>query len=494
MARYIYKHRRGTTEQWAAASTEIPLEGEIVIELDDENSLHKLKIGDGIHTYAELAYLRAGDEIITQVLAKAMPRVVTVELAETWTQDAEGKYSQVIALDNITAYSRLDLQPDANMLAEFKQLGLVFVTENNSGVITVYSVGNMPLKAYTMQATIVETECNEQNAVVGISVGAPAAQSDWAQTDETKADYIKNKPTLATVAASGSYNDLSDKPDIPSIDGLVTTEQLNAKQDELIFDTAPISGSTNPVTSGGVYDAITIGGEQDFSSQAVVSQDSSTNECYIILPDDYPKSSSITVSLMRKNSGPTVYWNDITITTTPATYTSPYEEVDQYGEGTMSITVYLSDDLGTINTDFTEGTYYLYCTSLMAALEDKTVKTKIQELEAEIETLKAQLENNSDESVFPLTTTTLISFFYYDNGNSYLSGKTGYIIPKGYNIFCDIIELSASSSGALSVYTMTHGTTYTQSYSGYEYTYYSGDTADFIECSNSLAGCWVKKG
>ena len=28
--------------------------------------LHKLKIGDGVHTYAELAYLQAGDEIVTQ--------------------------------------------------------------------------------------------------------------------------------------------------------------------------------------------------------------------------------------------------------------------------------------------------------------------------------------------------------------------------------------------------------------------------------------------
>lgn len=46
----------------------------------------------------------------------------------------------------------------------------------------------------------------------------PAAQiqSDWTQSDNTKLDYIKNKPTLATVATSGSYNDLSNKPTIPA--------------------------------------------------------------------------------------------------------------------------------------------------------------------------------------------------------------------------------------------------------------------------------------
>ena len=42
------------------------------------------------------------------------------------------------------------------------------------------------------------------------------AQSDWNQETTTAKDYIKNKPTLATVATSGSYNDLEDKPAIPT--------------------------------------------------------------------------------------------------------------------------------------------------------------------------------------------------------------------------------------------------------------------------------------
>lgn len=196
MAKYIVQHRRGSASQWAEKNTIIPKEGEIVIEIDEENFLHKLKIGDGVHAYADLAYLMAGDEIVTQVLAKAKPRIVTVNLAEVWSEDGDGKYSQTLTLDGITKNSRLDLQPDANMLAEFKQLGLVFVTENNGNAITVYSVGNTPTKAYSMQATIVETECDSDTTVVGIPVGTPVAQPDWNQTDETKADYIKNKPNV----------------------------------------------------------------------------------------------------------------------------------------------------------------------------------------------------------------------------------------------------------------------------------------------------------
>jgi len=51
----------------------------------------------------------------------------------------------------------------------------------------------------------------------GIAAGAEVnVQSDWDQTDDTQDDYIKNKPNLAQVATSGSYNDLSDKPSIPA--------------------------------------------------------------------------------------------------------------------------------------------------------------------------------------------------------------------------------------------------------------------------------------
>ena len=43
-----------------------------------------------------------------------------------------------------------------------------------------------------------------------------SVQSDWAQSTSSADDFIKNKPSLATVATSGSYADLSSKPTIPS--------------------------------------------------------------------------------------------------------------------------------------------------------------------------------------------------------------------------------------------------------------------------------------
>jgi len=42
-------------------------------------------------------------------------------------------------------------------------------------------------------------------------------QADWSVNDTSNKAYIKNKPSLATVATSGSYNDLSGKPTIPTV-------------------------------------------------------------------------------------------------------------------------------------------------------------------------------------------------------------------------------------------------------------------------------------
>ena len=73
--------------------------------------------------------------------------------------------------------------------------------------------------------------------------GVAQVQSDWSQSDNTQVDYIKNKPSLATVATSGSYADLSNTPTISDatisvcIDGDVvdsfTLNQSSAKTIDL---------------------------------------------------------------------------------------------------------------------------------------------------------------------------------------------------------------------------------------------------------------------
>ena len=57
----------------------------------------------------------------------------------------------------------------------------------------------------------------------------------WIDTDATPPsktvswDEIENKPNLADVATSGDYNDLSNKPTIPSVEGLASETYVNEK-------------------------------------------------------------------------------------------------------------------------------------------------------------------------------------------------------------------------------------------------------------------------
>ena len=53
-------------------------------------------------------------------------------------------------------------------------------------------------------------------------------QSNWNETNTSSDAYILNKPTLSTVATSGSYNDLSNKPTIPTVPSNLVTGSSNS--------------------------------------------------------------------------------------------------------------------------------------------------------------------------------------------------------------------------------------------------------------------------
>jgi hypothetical protein len=74
--------------------------------------------------------------------------------------------------------------------------------------------GTLDVQSETVISTTSESSSGESSG--GSSGGSYSVQSDWDVTDSTSLAFIKNKPTLAAVAKSGSYKDLSDKPTIPS--------------------------------------------------------------------------------------------------------------------------------------------------------------------------------------------------------------------------------------------------------------------------------------
>ena len=78
-------------------------------------------------------------------------------LASKWTGNAS-PYSQVVSLAGVTQNSQVDLTPSVEQLAIFYDKSLAFVAENDSGVVTVYAIGQKPENDYTMQVTITEVK------------------------------------------------------------------------------------------------------------------------------------------------------------------------------------------------------------------------------------------------------------------------------------------------------------------------------------------------
>lgn len=65
------------------------------------------------------------------------------------------------------------------------------------------------------------------NGVLSANGGGVADSVDWSK--------VQNKPDFATVATSGDYNDLSNKPSIPSVDGLASKDYVDSKIGDIVI-------------------------------------------------------------------------------------------------------------------------------------------------------------------------------------------------------------------------------------------------------------------
>ena len=194
---YISQLRRGTKddaqgiEDWAEYKTQPryikPLNGELVLE--DDNGIPRLKIGDGVRDFDELPYISIDSFIL--------PKQETITLSTTWDTSLENRPFQIVTVANatITPKSKVDLQPTSEQLNIFYEKDLTFVAENEYGTIKVYCIGQIPQNQYTIPVTVTEVVTNETR-IVGNTTVTPYPHPDWAQDDDKKADYIKNKPNI----------------------------------------------------------------------------------------------------------------------------------------------------------------------------------------------------------------------------------------------------------------------------------------------------------
>ena len=85
-------------------------------------------------------------------------RAVEVSLAADGWKGAVSPFSQAVTVPGITAASRVDLQPGAELLEQMRLAGMGLAAENDGGQVTVYAFGAKPLVNLTVQATVTEVQ------------------------------------------------------------------------------------------------------------------------------------------------------------------------------------------------------------------------------------------------------------------------------------------------------------------------------------------------
>ena len=116
------------------------------------------------HAYMELEYVMDAKKYIDKIAGSggsgggggSSARLSTVTLRSSAWVGTDSPYSQVVTIDGITEYSKVDLLPSVEQLAIFHNKDVAFVTENEDGVVTVFAIGDKPTQDYTMQVSIAE--------------------------------------------------------------------------------------------------------------------------------------------------------------------------------------------------------------------------------------------------------------------------------------------------------------------------------------------------
>jgi hypothetical protein len=80
----------------------------------------------------------------------------------------------------------------------------------------VSAAGTQNLGSGNITFAVGDLVIHDGTRYVKIDGTTPQVQADWTETNSALPAYIKHKPTLATVATSGSYFDLPDRPSIPA--------------------------------------------------------------------------------------------------------------------------------------------------------------------------------------------------------------------------------------------------------------------------------------
>lgn len=193
------------------------------------------------------------------------------------TQVADVPQIQTTITEDHVALTSIINAPFVEVTSVNGQTGDVF--------ITIQAGEFEPDKQYTKGALIVRdnklyianqtfTSGSEYNPADWTEIQATTVKSDWTETDPSAESYILNKPDLQTVATSGSYNDLEDKPTLTlqaitdtgndTTNSIITTNNFQANSEtsqSLIQDD---SVEINSIGTGGGRNFIELTNDADW--------------------------------------------------------------------------------------------------------------------------------------------------------------------------------------------------------------------------------------
>lgn len=148
---------------------------------------------------------------------------------DTFTANSSTNKTVNIAVPTKTS----DLQNDSGFITSSDIPAQVQANWNESDSGSASFIQNKP-QNIVQDASYVHTDENftsaDKTKLSGIAAGAEVnVQSNWTENDPNSDAFISNKPSLATVATTGAYSDLSGTPTIPTVDQTYDASSTNAQ-------------------------------------------------------------------------------------------------------------------------------------------------------------------------------------------------------------------------------------------------------------------------
>ena len=154
----------------------------------------------------------------------ATNKFVTAADKTNWNNksDFSGNYEDLNNTPDLSDMATKTWVGQQGFLTSVNEVPEVELANNDMILRATYSNGQGTYDWDSINEVPLSTLSEEGKVLTVDNIGNPRwsetqqEQSNWNENDNTKKSFIKNKPELANVATSGSYNDLSNKPTIPA--------------------------------------------------------------------------------------------------------------------------------------------------------------------------------------------------------------------------------------------------------------------------------------